>query len=89
MAKQIFLKPSARRNLQKLPKDAQKALADKINLLAVDARAAGEKKVAGHEDLFRIRAGDYRAVYEKDGTTIMVLLFGDRKNIYRVLRRLH
>ncbi|MCX5656204.1 MAG: type II toxin-antitoxin system RelE/ParE family toxin [Planctomycetota bacterium] len=89
MAKQVFLKPSALRNLQKLPEDAQKALAEKVNLLAVDARAAGEKKLDGHNDLFRIRAGDYRAVYEKDGTTITVLLFGDRKNIYKMLRRLH
>ena len=89
MAKQVFLKPSAQRNLQKLPKDAQKALAEKINLLAVDARAAGEKKLDGHNDLFRIRAGDYRAVYEKDRTTITVLLFGDRKNIYKMLSRLH
>ena len=37
--------------------------------------------------LFRIRAGDYRAVYEKDGDTLMILLLGDRKQIYRILRR--
>lgn len=88
MTRRILLKPSARRDFGKMPRKAQQALARKIDLLAVDAHAAGEEKLAGHEGLFRIRAGDYRAVYEKDGDTIMILRMGDRKEVYRMLRRL-
>jgi mRNA interferase RelE/StbE len=88
MTRQVSLKPSARRDFEKMPRKAQQALARKIDLLAVDAQAAGEEKLAGHEGLFRIRAGDYRAVYERGGDTIMILRLGDRKEIYKMLRRL-
>lgn len=87
MARQVLLKPSARRDFDKMPRKAQEALARKIDLLSADPQAAGEEKLAGHEGLYRIRAGDYRAVYEKDGDTLMILLLGDRKQIYRILRR--
>lgn len=45
MARQVSLKPSARRDFDKMPRKAQEALARKIDLLSVDPQAAGEALV--------------------------------------------
>jgi mRNA-degrading endonuclease RelE of RelBE toxin-antitoxin system len=50
---------SARKELQALPIDVAERLLKKIELLTVNARPAGSKKLSGATDLFRIRVGDY------------------------------
>ncbi|MDR1773477.1 MAG: type II toxin-antitoxin system RelE/ParE family toxin [Clostridioides sp.] len=38
-----------------------------------------------HRDSFRIRAGNYRIVYQIEKDEIIVLVVGHRKNIYDIL----
>jgi len=81
----IQFKPLALRQLEKLPHDIQKKLAAKIEVLRDDPFPAGCKKLAGLPDTWRIRAGDYRVVYQvhRGILLVLVLTVGHRKDVYR------
>ncbi len=67
MAKQkysIVFAPAALRQLRKLPTRDQKRIVREIETLEDDPRPPGVKKLIGKDDLWRIRIGDYRVVYE-------------------------
>jgi len=85
MAYSIQFKPLALRRLEKLPRDAQKRLAAKIEELRDDPFPAGCKKMEGLDDTWRIRVGDYRVVYQvhRGMLLILVLTVGHRKDVYR------
>jgi mRNA interferase RelE/StbE len=81
----IQFKPLALRQLEKLPRDVQKRLAVKIEALRDDPFPPGCKKMAGLPDMWRIRAGDYRVVYQVHRAILLVLVLtvGHRKDVYR------
>ena len=55
-----------------------------IGALAEEPRPTGSKKLRGAEGLYRIRVGDYRAIYrvEDDRRIVLVIDVGNRKDIY-------
>ncbi len=81
----IYFKPSAERELRRLPEDQQRRLVAEVELLAFDPRPVGVVKMAGAENLWRIRVGRYRVVYEicDREVEILVLRIGHRKDVYR------
>lgn len=83
----VLFKRSADRALKKLPQDVQRRIAGEAALLANNPRPAGVVKMAGDENLWRIRIGDYRVVYEihDDRLIILVLRVAHRKDVYRRL----
>jgi mRNA interferase RelE/StbE len=85
MAHRVFLKPSADRDLSKLPQATQRRIAAKIAALADTPRPPGVEKLAGGTDEYRIRVGSYRIVYaiEDDPPVVLVLRIADRKDVYR------
>jgi len=85
MAYQVELLPSARRDLRRLPKPAQIRLVARIRELAVNPRPADAIKLAGAENAWRIRVGDYRVLYEVHDKRLLVLVIriGHRKDVYR------
>jgi mRNA interferase RelE/StbE len=56
-----------------------------IDLLTQNARPSGCVKLAGGPDLYRIRVGDYRIVYQvkDDVLIVLVLSVGHRRDVYR------
>ncbi len=62
----IEIKPSARRELEKLSDRLIARLIPKLEGLAANPRPSGCKKLRGYKDLWRIRVGDYRVVYAID-----------------------
>ena len=56
-----------------------------MKALRNDPRPTGVKKLAGKDDLYRIREGDYRIIYtiQARELVILVLKIGDRKEVYR------
>jgi mRNA interferase RelE/StbE len=56
-----------------------------IDGLQEDARPFGCLKLAGEPDLYRLRVGQYRIIYQvQDETlTVLVLSIGHRREIYR------
>jgi mRNA interferase RelE/StbE len=85
MAYEVAFKPSAFRSLANLPKPAQKRILVKIESLAEKPFPPGVKKLKGEEDLYRIRAGDYRVIYQVQSELLLVLVvrIGHRKEIYQ------
>jgi len=57
----------------------------KIDALAQDPRPAGVKKLEGEADIYRVRDENFRIIYriEDRKLLILVLLVGDRRDVYR------
>jgi len=73
--------------LQRLPEADQRRLRQRIDDLADNPRPLPPtgKKLRGRDDLWRVRAGRYRAIYRIDdeARTILVLDVGHRRDVYR------
>jgi mRNA interferase RelE/StbE len=82
---EVYLKPWADRQLRRLPEDVQRRLVGEIALLALDPRPARAVKLKGAENLWRIRLGTYRIVYEIQDRVLVVLVLrvAHRKDVYR------
>jgi mRNA interferase RelE/StbE len=81
----VFFQPSADRALKKLPDAVQRRIVAKVEMLAHDPRPSGVVKMSGGENLWRVRIGAYRVVYEirDDRLVILVLRVAHRKDVYR------
>ncbi len=81
----LELSSAAQKALERLPKNVVIRLDKAINSLALDQRPRGYKKLAGTDNDYRIRVGDYRIIYsiEDDRLVVLVVDVGHRKNIYR------
>ncbi len=79
--------PSAARELAKLSVRERQRVAAKIDALAAQPRPPGAEKLAGI-DAWRVRAGDYRIVYEVRDRVLVVLVLavGHRRDIYKRLK---
>lgn len=80
----VYIKPTAVKELQKIPKRDVSRIIDKIRSLSSNPRPAGCEKLSADEK-YRIRQGSYRIVYAiEDGTLIvLVIKIGHRKDVYR------
>ena len=87
MVYQIEIKRSARKEMQTLPRRDQHRIAATIEALAEKPRPAGVRKIIGADDLYRLRVGDYRVVYQVCDCRLIVLIIrvAHRKDIYRGL----
>lgn len=87
MAKfRLLLKASAAKEIKKVDaKSARQRIVEKIASLAENPRGQGAEKLAGYEDRYRVRQGDYRAVYLIDDKALTVTVYkvGHRKDVYR------
>lgn len=81
----ILFKPSARRDLAKVPKTVAERIARAIDALADQPRPSGCQKLANEDGLWRIRVGDYRIVYKIEDERLLVLIvtLGHRRDVYR------
>ncbi|MDJ0899633.1 MAG: type II toxin-antitoxin system RelE/ParE family toxin [Xenococcus sp. MO_188.B8] len=57
----------------------------KIDALATEPRPEGVVKLKGEENLYRIRVGDYRVIYnvQDDRLLVLVVKVGHRGDVYR------
>ena len=85
MAYHIEIKKSAVKELAALPKRDQHRLITAIESLADNPRPDGVGKLTGADNLYRLRVGDYRVVYQIWDRKLVVLIIrvGQRKDIYR------
>jgi len=81
----IDVSATAERQIRKLPKAEQVRVIRVIQGLALDPRPPGCRKLAGQDDVFRVRIGRYRVLYalEDRRLIVIVLKVGDRKDVYR------
>ncbi len=73
--------------LRKLPRNLLARVDKAILSLAKNPKPHGFKKLSGHENLYRIRVGDWRISYalEKERLIILVLEVAPRGGAYRTL----
>lgn len=82
----LLIKPSAGKELSRLgSKTDRQRIVQRIEALAEDPRPHGAEKLAGYDDRYRIRQGNYRVVYLIDDHRHEVTIFkiGDRKDVYK------
>jgi mRNA interferase RelE/StbE len=84
---EIVVAPKAKRDLAAPPHNALSKIDPNILSLASNPRPVGSKKLKGLENVFRIRVGDYRIVYQIEDKRLIVLVVrvGHRKDIYKGL----
>lgn len=83
----VILSPKAEKQLKKLGKIDQIAIARKIREIA-RKNIAKQKKLKGFKNIFRLRIGDYRLVYKKTKNELYIVLIGHRRDIYKVIKKL-
>ena len=83
----IEVSRTAEKQLKKLSKPNQIRIVKRIQQLSIDPFPEGSRKLAGFDDIYRVRVGDYRVLYSVDNgkVLIIVLKLGHRKDIYRRL----
>lgn len=84
---EIRFAPKAERAFSSLAARVQRQIAPRIEALAKDPRPRGAKKLAGEEELYRLRVGEYRVLYVIRDRELLVLIvaMGPRRDIYRGL----
>jgi len=78
----IIISPRAEKELKKIPKIDQIAIARKIRLLKQPSVVLNEEKLSGFKNIFRVRIGQHRIVYRKTIKEIYIVLIDHRKDTY-------
>ena len=76
---------AARREMRRLSRSQQDRVRAAIDALARVPRPAGCRKLTGFDDLWRIRVGDYRVVYqiEEGHLVVLIIRVRHRREAYR------
>jgi mRNA interferase RelE/StbE len=82
---QVLFAPAAYRQLRKLPNAVQKRIVRAVEGLELNPRPPGATKLQGEQDLYRVRAGDWRVVYQiaDDRLVVLVVRIGHRGDVSR------
>ena len=80
----VVFTSSAARDLRRLPEGIRQRIVAALQGLANDPRPPGCVKLSGSDE-WRIRVGDYRAIYHIDDTDrqVTVTRIGHRRDVYR------
>jgi mRNA interferase RelE/StbE len=81
MRYQIEFLSSALAQVRALPKDARRLIGSKLDRAQNDL-TGDIKKLNGFKNKYRLRAGNYRVLFELEGACLVVYSIGDRKDIY-------
>ena len=85
---EIEISRTAERQMRRLPRADQTHVARTMLALADDPFPRGVRKLAGYDDVFRVRTGRYRILYSVSdrALVIVVLKVGHRKDVYREIQ---
>jgi len=83
----IIFKPSVEKDLRSLARPMVVRVFERIEALRDDPFPRRSLKLAGAEELYRIRVGDYRVIYtvDKGNRQILVHYVRHRRDAYRQL----
>lgn len=72
-------------HIKKLPKNIQRKLIEIIELLAEKPRPVGVVKLSTTGNLYRVRTGDYRIIYEIQDRILLIVItkVGHRRDVYK------
>ena len=75
----IEFTPAAVRQLRSLPVKVQLRIRTQVEGLGSEPRPAGCRKLRGVEDIYRVRVGNYRILYQIRDDILLVLIVSVRK----------
>jgi len=81
----IKFKNSVEKDIRKIPKKYISQIVKKIKLLSSNPYGKGVTKLVGTEHTFRMKAGNYRIIYQinEDEKQIIVYCIRHRKDAYK------
>lgn len=81
----IVINQKVKKNLTKIEKDQAIRIRDKIRSLKDNPRQGNTVKLKGSVNVYRLRVGSYRIIYEihDDEVLILVINVGHRKEVYK------
>lgn len=81
--KSIVILPRAIKALRRMPRNTALLIRDKIDQYSTDPASLANSvvKLQGRAG-FRLRVGDWRVIFDEDGTVIEILGIGPRGGIY-------
>ena len=82
----LLLKPSAAKEIEAVDsKSDRRRIIERIGGLRANPRPHGSEKLAGYDDRYRLRQGQFRIVYLIDDSRREVTIFkvGNRRDVYR------
>ena len=87
MGYQVLLHPKAHAFLESVEADLRGRIRDRLLALGTDPKGGTKLR---HSEYWRLRIGDYRAIYEIDLETerVLILFLGHRKDVYDDFSRL-
>ena len=87
MSYRILLHPKAYAFLETMGSDLRRRIRDKLLILGSNPKKGTRLK---HSEFWRLRIGDYRAIYEIDhgSKRVLILFLGHRKDVYDDFSRL-
>lgn len=80
--------PAAARQQRKLPVDVQRRVVRALEELESDPRPHGARKLAGEDNLWRLRVGDFRVIYSIEDNRLLLLVLvlvvrvANRRDVY-------
>ena len=80
----VIVQRRAQKRIARFPEDIQNRIEESLQALSDEPRPPGSRKLQGREG-WRLRVGDYRAIYEIDDEAreVLVVAVGHRRDIYR------
>ena len=78
----VILTDEVKAKLRTMPPGLRREIGHKLFLLEEDL-SGNVKKLKGYVNEYRLRMGDYRAIFELEGHRVTVYAVGQRKDIYR------
>jgi len=78
----VILSDEVKTKLRAMPLALRREIGHKLFLLEEDL-SGNVKKLKGSANEYRLRIGNYRAIFELEGNTVFVYAVGLRKEIYR------
>lgn len=81
----VELTRTAEKQLRKVPKVDLPRLVQALEMLALTPLPSGCRKLTGQGNVFRVRVGVYRVIYEilTHQIIVRILKIGHRKDVYR------
>jgi len=85
MSYRVVLPKSVQKELDRLPDKEAGVILERIKTLEQNPRPNNCLKLAGHDNEYRIRIGDYRAIYQilENEKVVVLLHCRHRKDVYR------
>ena len=85
MSYEVQILPKAARQIKALSVEVRQDIAFTIQSLTNEPRPIGVKKLSGEKDIYRVRVGNYRVLYQIVDKVLVVVVVsvGHRREVYR------